>query len=139
MIAKTYAGGCACGAVRYETESAPIFENHCQCTDCQKRSGTGHGSYLTFPRRADVRVIGTASHWSVVADSGNDKVHAFCPTCGTPVYLTFTAMPDLIAVHAASLDDPDQFHPQALTYSARGREWDAIDPAVKRFERMVSN
>lgn len=48
-MTKTYAGGCACGAIRYETSSEPIFENHCQCRDCQKRSGTGHGSYLTFP------------------------------------------------------------------------------------------
>ena len=22
------------------------------------------------------------------------KIHAFCPTCGTPVYLTFVAMPN---------------------------------------------
>src|SRR5258706_14025063 len=44
------------------------------------------------------------------------KVHAFCPTCGTPVYLTFVAMPDLIAVHATSLDDPSQFNPQMVTY-----------------------
>lgn len=44
MSTKTYEGGCACGTIRYETTSEPIFENHCQCTDCQKRSGTGHGS-----------------------------------------------------------------------------------------------
>ena len=52
-MTKTYTGGCACGAIRYETSSEPIFENHCQCRDCQKRSGTGHGSYLTFPQRRD--------------------------------------------------------------------------------------
>ena len=31
-MTKTYTGGCACGAIRYETSSEPIFENHCQCT-----------------------------------------------------------------------------------------------------------
>ena len=51
-----YSGGCACGAVRYETVSAPVFQNHCQCRTCQRRSGTGHGSYLTFGRRAEVTV-----------------------------------------------------------------------------------
>jgi hypothetical protein len=137
-MTKFYAGGCACGAIRYETASEPIFENHCQCLDCQKRSGTGHGSYLTFPRRADVTVTGEAKSWRVAGDSGNAKFHAFCPICGTPVYLTFSAMPDLIAVHAASLDDPGQFHPQALTYSIRGHIWDPIDPSVQKFERMAS-
>ena len=85
-MSKPYAGGCACGAIRYETNSSPIAENHCQCRDCQKRSGTGHGSYLTFPRRADVSITGEAKAWRVKGDSGNEKAHAFCPTCGTPVY-----------------------------------------------------
>ncbi|WKE66980.1 GFA family protein [Gallaecimonas kandeliae] len=131
-----YSGGCACGAVRYETRQAPLFQNHCQCRQCQRRSGTGHGSYLTFPARAEMRITGQASHWEEVADSGNVKVHAFCPVCGTPVYLTFAAMPDLIAVHAASLDDPGRFAPQALTYRSRGLAWDSIDPGLPAFERM---
>ncbi|MBB6464318.1 GFA family protein [Aminobacter carboxidus] len=135
-MTKVYAGGCACGAIRYETSNEPIFENHCQCLDCQKRSGTGHGSYLTFPRRAEMAITGEASTWRVAADSGNEKVHAFCPTCGTPVYLTFVAMPDLIAISAASLDDPGQFHPQAVTYTIRGHGWDTLDPALRTFVRM---
>ena len=51
-------------------------------------------------------ITGEATHWEVAGDSGNVKSHAFCPVCGTPVYLRFAAMPDLIAVHAGSLDDP---------------------------------
>src|SRR6478736_2359578 len=133
---KPYTGGCACGAIRYEIRSAPVFQNHCQCRDCQKRSGTGHSSYLTFTGRADATVTGEATTWSVAADSGNDKVHTFCPTCGAPVYLTFAAMPDLIAVHATSLDEPDLFIPQVLTYSARGLGWDAVDAALPKFARM---
>lgn len=135
-MSEPYAGGCACGAIRFEARGEPIFANHCQCRDCQRRSGTGHGSYLTFPRRHEVTVSGAAREWRVTADSGNDKVHAFCPACGAPVYLTFVAMPDLIAVHASSLDDPARFRPQAVTYAARGFGWDTIDPALPSFERM---
>jgi hypothetical protein len=135
-MTKRYTGGCACGAIRYETSSEPIFSNHCQCLDCQRRSGTGHGSYLTFPRQADVAITGEAKSWRVAGDSGNEKIHAFCPTCGTPVYLTFAAMPEPIAIHAASLDDPAQFNPQVVTYTIRGLAWDTIDPALATFERM---
>ena len=135
-MTKAYTGGCACGAIRYETTREPIFENHCQCSDCQKRSGTGHGSYLTFPPRTDVTITGEAKSWRVAGDSGNEKIHAFCPTCGTPVYLTFAAMPDLIAIHAASLDDPGRFDPQVVTYSVGGHSWDKMDPALPAFERM---
>ena len=45
-------------------------------------------------------------------------------------------MPDLIAVHAASLDDPSQFNPRMVTYSIRGHAWDTVDPALQKFERM---
>ena len=104
-MSDAYTGGCACGAVRYEISAEPIFMNDCQCRDCQRTSGTGHGSYLTFPSRAQVKVAGEATHWDMVGDSGNVKTRAFCPACGSPVYLTFAAMPDLFTVHAASLDE----------------------------------
>ena len=64
-MTKRYSGGCACGAIRYETGSEPIVEIHCQCRDCQKRSGTGHGSYLTFAQRAEVTIAGEAKNWRV--------------------------------------------------------------------------
>lgn len=129
-------GGCACGAVRYEMKSEPLFQNHCHCQQCQKLSGTGHGSYLTFPGRAEASLTGEVGAWRVEADSGVEKLHAFCPTCGAPVWLTFSASPDLIAVHAASLDDPGRFKPQAITYGVRAHAWDAMDPALPTFERM---
>lgn len=135
-MTQPYTGGCACGRLRYSVPGEPIFQNHCQCRDCQRRSGTGHGSYLTFAGRADMTITGEASTWAIAAESGNEKAHAFCPTCGTPVYLTFAAMPDFVAFAAASLDEPGRFAPQALTYRARGLPWDRIDPALPAFERM---
>ena len=110
--------------------------NDCQCRDCQRKSGTGHGSYLTFPSRARVTLQGEAKRWDMVGDSGNVKTRAFCPHCGSPVYLTFAAMPELFTVHAASLDDPSRYRPQMVTYGVRGHAWDHLDPAVPVFDRM---
>lgn len=47
-------------------------------------------------------------------------------------------MPELIAVHAGSLDDPERFAPQVLTYSVRRLAWDTIDLSLPAFERMPS-
>jgi hypothetical protein len=132
-----WTGGCACGAIRYEIAGEPLFQNHCQCRDCQYESGTGHGSYLTFAREG-VRQHGEPTSWDIVSDSGSVKTRAFCPTCGTPVHLGFAAMPELFTVHAASLDDPARFRPQALTYAARGHAWDHLDPGLPRFAKMPS-
>ena len=45
-------------------------------------------------------------------------------------------MPDLFTVHAASLDDPARFKPQAVTYAMRGHAWDDLDPALPKFDKM---
>lgn len=134
-MSQAYTGGCACGAIRYEISGEPVFMNDCQCRDCQRKSGTGHGSYLTFPREG-VRLEGGATHWDIVADNGKVKTRAFCPTCGSPVYMTFAENPGVFTVHAASLDDPARYRPQAVTYAMRGHAWDHLDPALTRFQGM---
>ena len=138
-MSQPYTGGCACGAVRYVTPHAPVFQNHCQCRDCQHRSGTGHGSWLTFAAQAEMTVTGEVTRWETRGDSGNVKVHAFCPVCGASVFLRFRAMPDLVAVPAGSLDEPGRCDPQVLTYRVRALPWDTINPALQAFERMPSS
>jgi len=132
----TYTGGCACGEIHYEVTDEPVFQNHCQCLDCQRRSGTGHASFLTFPDRAKVKMSGEAKLWDVVTDSGDKKSHAFCPNCGTPIYLTLAALPGIFTVHAASLDDPTRFRPQVVTYHSRALEWDHLEPGLTVFTKM---
>lgn len=122
--------------IHYEISAEPVFSNHCQCRDCQQVSGTGHGSYLTFAGRANVKLSGKAAGWDRTGDSGNVKTHSFCPVCGTPVYLSFAAMPDLFTIHAASLDEPGRFQPQVVTYASRGQNWDLLDPALVKFDTM---
>jgi hypothetical protein len=135
-MSNPYTGGCACGAIRYEISDEPMVMSECQCRDCQRTSGTGHGSYLTFGSRTGVKLKGDARLWDMIADSGNVKTRAFCPVCGAPVYLTFAAMPALFTIHAASLDDPARYKPQMMTYAVRGYAWDRTDPALQKFDTM---
>ena len=135
-MTETYAGGCACGAIRYEIDAEPLLMSDCQCRDCQRISGTGHGSYLSFEGRDKVTLSGEAQCRDTTGDSGNVKTRAFCPTCGSPVYMTFAAVPDQFIVHAASLDDPGRYRPQLVTYTASGHAWDQLDPTLPKFDRM---
>jgi hypothetical protein len=134
-MTRPYTGGCACGAIRYRIDAAPIGMNDCQCRQCQQESGTGHGSHLTFPRNA-VEVTGEASRWEATGDGGTVKSRAFCPTCGAPVYMTFPAMPDYFVVKASSLDDPTRYRPQLVSWHSTAQPWDRIDPALPTFDRM---
>jgi hypothetical protein len=135
MTSEPYTGGCACGAIRYEIAAEPIMAGHCQCRDCQRDSGTGHASHMAFPAMA-ATLSGDASLWDKPAESGNIVTRAFCPTCGSPVYSRNAAMPDLLFVRAASLDDPGRYLPQMVVWAKRGHAWDHLDSSLPKFETM---
>lgn len=135
-MSESYTGGCACGAISYRIAGEPVFQPDCQCRDCQHMSGTGHGSYLVFSGGSNVTLTGEAQEWSFVGDSGNMKTRGFCPTCGSPVYLTSVATPDFFTVHAGSLDDPGRYKPQAVMYRVSGHAWDHVDPALPKFDKL---
>jgi hypothetical protein len=135
-MSDVYTGGCICGAVRFDIRDKPIGMNDCQCRHCQQRSGTGHASYITFTSRKTAKLTGPSKHWEVVGDGGTAKHYVFCADCGAPVYLTFPAMPDLLIVHAAALDDPSHYKPQYVLYASSAHPWDAVDPSVQRFDKM---
>jgi len=134
-MTRAYTGGCACGAIRYGIKAEPLAMVDCQCRQCQRESGTGHASHLVFPSGA-VEVTGEATRWEAVGDGGTVKSRAFCPTCGAPVYMTFPANADVFVVRAASLDQPDRYSPQMITWTAAAQPWDHVDPAVTAFDKM---
>lgn len=134
-MSKPYTGGCACGAIRYEISAEPVVMVDCQCRQCQHQTGAGHASYLTFSGAAR-KVEGEAKTWEVVGDGGTVKSCAFCATCGSPVFITFPAMPDVVAVRAGSLDDPSRYKPQFVTWHAAANAWDHLDPVLPKFEKM---
>ena len=135
-MSDVFRGGCSCGEIRYKIADEPIVENHCHCSDCRRRSGTGHGSYLTFADRTKIEITGKPATWETSGNSGNEKSHAFCPACGAPLYVSFMAMPNLLAIHAGSLDDPARFQPSLVTYADSRLSWDTMDMSLTIFPKM---
>ena len=134
--ASSISGRCACGAVHYEADAPPGMALQCHCRDCQRATGTGHASMAMFPR-ASFRLHGELNYHSVTTDLGHSARRGFCPRCGSPVVAEPGAVPHLIAVHAASLDDPSLFAPVAVLYAKRAPDWDRTDAALPKFETML--
>jgi hypothetical protein len=72
-----YAGGCHCGAVRYEATTDPAQAIACNCSKCAK-----HGLWLTFVPPEQFKLLAGAG--ALVDYQFNKHVihHLFCPTCG---------------------------------------------------------
>ena len=130
-----FTGGCLCGAVRYTATEQPQLGAHCQCVDCRKSSGTGHGSHLVMDK-SDVALTGDPIRYDKPADSGNMISRFFCGTCGGPVYSLNSGMPDLLFLRASSLDNPEVFTPNLVVYTDRAPSWDVMDPKLPSFPEM---
>ena len=81
-------GACLCGFIKIEAEADPETTTICHCTDCQ--SGTGSAFRVSIPvRGATLKMTGQpTTYLKTTADSGNPRVLAFCPKCGSPIYST---------------------------------------------------
>lgn len=128
-------GRCLCGEVSYAGDAEPQFQAKCYCTACRKKSGAGHGAFLVVTKDA-IKVLGEVRSFTHKADSGSEVTHAFCPKCGSGIYELNSAMPPMIALNAALLDDPDSFTPQMVVYASRAPAWDAVNFQGPKFDEM---
>jgi hypothetical protein len=131
-------GACHCGFIAIEGEADPERTQICHCTDCQ----TGTGSAF----RVSVRVPGATFkmkgqptlYLKTTADSGNLRVQAFCPKCGSPIYSTTPgdgAQPSY-NVRAGILRQHDQLIPTRQNWFRSARSWVTDLAAVPRNEKQ---
>jgi hypothetical protein len=81
-------GACHCGYVRVEGEADPEKTTVCHCTDCQVGTGSAFRVNVPVPG-ATFRIMGQpATYLKTTAESGNPRLQAFCPRCGSPIYST---------------------------------------------------
>ena len=73
-----FAGGCACGAVRYECSAEPLLGFNCHCRDCQRASGSAYASGMLVPEHAFRFTNGLPKYHPGVADSGRNVARGFC-------------------------------------------------------------
>jgi hypothetical protein len=86
--------------------------------------------------RTGFAVTGQPTSYERTADSGNAVSRAFCGRCGSALYSTNAASPDVVFLRASSLDDPEQFVPGMIVYASRAPSWARLDPELPRFSEM---
>ncbi len=100
------AGGCLCGAVRYEASGEPRNVTHCHCEDCRRSAGAAFVTWASFWQKDFHFMKGETRE---VEFAG--RLRGFCPMCGTT--LTFRSSPatEEIDVTVASFDEPAKVSP----------------------------
>jgi hypothetical protein len=116
--ARALAGGCLCGAIRYEVRGAPYHRTVCHCSVCRRSSGAPMVAWFSV-KLADFAF--TAGQPATYRSSAKAQRHC-CPTCGTQLTFKLDAM-DEIDVTVCSLDDPEAVLPQDHTYVSTQLGW----------------
>jgi hypothetical protein len=132
----SFSGGCACGAIRYEGSAEPLLSFNCHCYECQRASGSAFASLLIVPGAAFELVKGEPKYHPTKTDSGYTLERGFCPECGSPVFMKEPHRPDIVLIHASSLDDPSWHQPAVDIYSSRAQPWDYMNPELPKFPEM---
>mgnify|MGYP000925354955 CR=1 FL=1 len=102
----TLAGGCLCGAVRYEVTLDKLEGYYCHCRMCQLAFGNLFATFLNAPK-ADVRWTGGEPRYFA---SSKFARRGFCGGCGTPLTFEFLDSPRM-DLSVGSLDEPGRLRP----------------------------
>jgi len=81
-------------------------------------------------------ITGALSEYTKTADSGNQVTRQFCPNCGTQLFATLSAWPQLRIVRAGNLDEPSSVQPAMNSWAASAPSWACLNPALERMERQ---
>ena len=129
-----YAGGCLCGALRYEASAAPRYMGYCCCADCRKASGSGFVPFMGFAGDK-IRFSGETRQHRMTALRG-EAVRNFCPACGGLVFGGAVGVDDMHTVYAGSLDDPSLFEPTIAIFVRDKPDWVMLPEGLRTYETM---
>jgi len=132
-------GSCSCGNIRIEGEADPGSVSVCHCTDCQSASGTAF--------RVSIPVSGATFKMTgqpticvkTTAESGNPRVQAFCPTCGSPIYSTTPGegQQAMYIVRVGILRQRDQLMPKRQIWWRSARDWVTGLDGIRKVEKQT--
>jgi hypothetical protein len=135
MISKR-AGGCRCGAIRYEIAGKPVAGIACHCRDCQYVSGGSPNLSMVFDRAGFVLLKGTPNVYKAQPHFGG---YSFCGTCGVHVFSQPNSNPNLVAIKVGSLDDATDFRVDADIWMKSAPHWHHTHEGAKRVEGNLTS
>ena len=101
-------GQCHCGAIAYQAVIDPDRIMICHCRDCQRLTGSAFRVAVPVAPQDFTLLRGEPRIYHKIADSGSRRGHAFCGTCGTPVFRLPTDNNPNYALRICGLDQSGQ-------------------------------
>jgi hypothetical protein len=119
------AGGCLCGAVRYEVAGPLRDVVICHCAMCRKTHGHV-GAYTSAPRHALHLLEARGLRWY---RSSNFARRGFCGECGGSLFWERDAS-DVVSIAAGTLDAPTGLTTALQIFVDSAGDYYDVDPTL---------
>jgi hypothetical protein len=131
-------GGCHCGYITYEADVDADKVSICHCTDCQTLSGSPFRASVPAPDQAFRIISGEPAIYVKTGESGNKRVQAFCPRCGSPIYATAPGDgPKTYNIRVGTVRQRDQLTPKRQIWGRSRQRWLADLAAIPGVEKQT--
>ena len=97
-------GGCLCGAIRFQSDSAPLGAGYCHCNECRK----AYGNMYTALMRFDLNAFELQSGKPQSYRSSDVATRSFCGDCGSPLWFSYDGQDELFVL-GGILDNPQDW------------------------------
>jgi hypothetical protein len=114
-------GHCHCGEIAFEAEADPNMMSICHCLDCQRLTGSAFRA--SIPAEHFRLLRGAPKSYVKTADSGNKRRHAFCGTCGTPVFACAVENPQSYSLRVGTITQRAAFSPRRQIWRRSALSW----------------
>jgi hypothetical protein len=129
--ARTLAGGCECGSVRYEVADAFLYAANCHCSRCRAATGSAFKPFAGIEREKLVITEGS----DALMVYGEETLHdTRCARCGS---LLFSVVRDGEYVHVAMgslVDDPSLRPTEHIFVGSKAPWFEITDDLPQRRE-----
>ena len=123
----TYAGGCACGAVRYRMEAKPIIVHCCHCHWCQRETGAAFALNAMIEADRVTLLQGDPEMVAIPSNSGKGQNIWRCPNCRIALWSNYAAAGDkLHFIRVGTLDEAHRLPPDIHIFTASKQPWIVI-------------
>ncbi len=131
MVSVAHAGGCLCGAVRYEVRG-PLREILvCHCIECRRWAGRAWAA--TGARVGDLVIEGEVV-WFPSPESEYHADRGTCSNCGASLFWRSPGF-DRVSIGAGTLDNPSGLRVAAHIWVEQGADWEAPPNDMPAFPR----
>lgn len=129
-------GACHCGEIAYEAELDPQKVGICHCKDCQALSASAFRTIAAVAGESFKLTKGTPKLYVKLAESGRQRVQAFCPNCGSGLYAADVGdKPPIYNLRVGTIRQRDELAPQFECWCESALPWLSELPETKKFPK----